>query len=368
MITALLLSVAAAAAPAPSPALVESDGWLAWQGCWRAEGDEDPTSLLCIVPEGDGARLVTLAGGAIRGEMRLTSDGRPRPFEQEGCRGTQQANWSADQQRLFVSSTMTCGEAMERKVSGIMAMRSRTSWTNIEAVTTGSTISTRVIRYVAAETDEIPVEIAAPLRANKLARETARFAATADFDLDDVREAVVHADESAVTTWLTEMDQPLDLTGKKLVALADDGVTPAVIDVLVAVSNPRYFAMATQPVRDDDYERRGRRPRGMSSCYDPWVGSMAYSYGYNSCYRYGGHFAPYGNAWDYGYGRPPVIVVRNNPNPRARATREGYSKGDSGSAAPSSSTTSSSSGSKDSSTASGSSRTSTGRTAKPRDD
>src|SRR5688572_583772 len=105
MISALLLSVVAAATPAPDL----SDGWLAWQGCWRALGDEDPSSLLCILPQGDGARLIDVARGSVQGEMRLMSDGSAQPFEQEGCKGTQQAVWSRDQQRLFVSSTMTCG-------------------------------------------------------------------------------------------------------------------------------------------------------------------------------------------------------------------------------------------------------------------
>lgn len=363
MITALLISVVAATTPAPA-----SDGWLAWQGCWRALGDDDPTSLLCVVPEGEGARLVTVVNGRIEGEMRIVSDGRAHPFEQEGCKGTQQAVWSADQQRLFVSSDMTCGETMKRTVNGIMTMRSRTGWTNVEAVTTGTQTSTRAVRYVAVETNDVPDQIAAALQANKLARETARFSATAQIDLADVQEAVTRSTDATVTTWLTELNQPFDLTGRKLVELADAGVSPEVIDVLVAVSNPQYFAMAS---RDDDdrYDRGNRHMRG-SSCYDPfydpWMG-MGYTYGYNRCYRYGGHFAPYGSGWDYGYGRPPVIVIRNPQNPKARVTRDGYSKGSTGSATPSSSTTTTSSGSKDSGSSSSGSSGSTGRTAKPRD-
>src|SRR5688572_18706043 len=99
MITALLISVVAATTPAPV-----SDGWLAWQGCWRALGDDDPTSLLCVVPDGANARFVTVVNGRIESEMRIVSDRRAHPFELEGCKGTQQAVWSADQQRLFVSS------------------------------------------------------------------------------------------------------------------------------------------------------------------------------------------------------------------------------------------------------------------------
>ena len=369
MINALLLSFAAAAAPAPS------SGWLAWEGCWRALGEENSSSLLCIVAEGNGARLITVVNGAAQEEMRVISDGIARPFSQEGCQGTQQAQWSADGQRLFVNSDMICGQTVRRAVSGIMTMQSRTGWTNVEAVTAGTQTSTRVIRYIAVETSEIPESIAAPLRANRLARETARYSATAQIDLADVKEAASRTSEAAVTTWLTAMNQPFDLTGKELIGLADEGVSPAVIDVLVAVSNPQYFAVAAADRDDDRYDRRTRRARAGNSCYDPfydpYFGSMSYGYGYHDCYRYGGgHFAPYGNRWDYGYGRPPIIVIRNPANPNAKVTRQGYRKnGSSDSATPSSSTTSSgktsTSGSKDSSS---SGKTSTGRTAKPRDD
>lgn len=380
MFTALLFSVVTAASPSPA-----SDGWLAWQGCWRALGDDDPTSLLCIVPDGAGARLVTVVNGTMRGEMRLVSDGTAHPFELEGCKGTQKAVWSADQQRLFVTSDMTCGEATRRSVNGIMTMQSRTSWINVEAVTSGAQVSTRAVRYVAVDSEDVPAAIAAPLRENKLAREAARFSATARIDLGDVEEAVTRVNDAVVTTWLTELNYPFDLNGAKLVALADAGVSPAVIDVLVAVSNPQYFAMAPLADRtdrddDDHFDRRSGRTRGISSCYDPFYEpwGASYNYGYNQCYRYGGHFASYGSGWNYGYGSPPVIVIRNpERNPNARVTRNGYTRGsDAGSAAQSPTNTSSgtgstggtgttSSGSNDAGSSGGSSGS--GRTAKPRD-
>lgn len=375
MFTALLFSVVTAASPAPA-----SDSWLAWQGCWRALGDDDPTRLLCIVPDGAGARLVTVVNGTMSGEMRLVSDGSARPFEQEGCRGTQKAEWSADQQRLFVMSDLTCGEAMRRSVHGIMTMQSRTGWINVEAVTSGAQVSTRAVRYAAVELEDVPAAIAVALRENKLARETARFSATARIDLGDVEEAVTRVNDTVITAWLTELNQPFDLTGTKLVALADAGVSPAIIDVLVAVSNPEYFAMAPLADRNDDdrFEDRTHRARGISSCYDPFYEpwGASYNYGYNRCYRYGGHFAPYGSGWNYGYGSPPVVVViRNSENPKARVTRNGYTRGsDSGSAtrSPTNSTGSTATTSTTGTTSSGSSdsgggSSGTGRTAKPRD-
>ncbi|MGQ0814013.1 MAG: hypothetical protein ACT4O1_06060 [Gemmatimonadota bacterium] len=377
MITTLLLSViTAAGVTAP----VSSDGaWLAWQGCWRAVEDAENT-LVCIVPDGAGARMVRYVGGAVESETRIIADGVARPFSDEGCTGTQQARWSEDEQRLFLLSDMTCGERTQRKVSGVMAILG-TEWLNVQAITSGENTSTRSARYAAANENGIPKDIARSLRANRLARETARSAAGSLIDLADVQEAVaaIHAD--AVMAWLTEAGQAFDLTGKKLVSLADAGVPASVIDVLVAVSNPEHFAVRTRTERVDD---RGRRTYGYDPChtrpYDPWMGPIGYShdYGYNRCYRYGRSFSPWGYGSGWGYHGAPVIVVRNptTPNPSARVTRKGYSSGNSSSSStarenspspkPTGSTTSTKGSNGSDSGGSSSSGSSTGRTAKPR--
>src|SRR5688500_6412613 len=98
MITALLLGVLTASAAAPAQS---DDAWLAWQGCWRATTDGDD-NVVCIVAEGAGVRMITLAAGLTKSEVTVTADGVARPISQEGCSGTQQASWSQDKQRLFM--------------------------------------------------------------------------------------------------------------------------------------------------------------------------------------------------------------------------------------------------------------------------
>ncbi|MGQ0560814.1 MAG: hypothetical protein ACT443_02955 [Gemmatimonadota bacterium] len=370
MISALMFSALTAL---PLPQLDLDDGWLAWQGCWRASGDQ-MGSMVCIVPAGAGVRMRTIAKGVTTSEVTLVADGVARPIAREGCTGTQQARWSDDRQRLFLRSQMTCGESMQRTVDGIMAMQTG-AWLSVQAVTSGSNTTTHVERFTEADPASMPAEIAASLSANRLARETARWAAGAWVDLADIREAVAETDVTAVTSWLTALNQTFDLTGEKLVQLADAGVPPAVIDVLVAVSNPEHFAVKTPRARVADDER----PFYGSSCYgsrDPWLGPMGYySYGYDQCYYgYSRGYSPFGfNRWGWGYSTP-VVVVREpvTRNPSARVTRNGYTKGgSSGSSIPRDNSTVSRPSSGGSSTGSassgGSSGSSTGRTAKPRD-
>ncbi|HEX6558553.1 MAG TPA: hypothetical protein VF021_03805, partial [Longimicrobiales bacterium] len=295
-----LLTIGAAAALAAAPRPAVQDGWLAFQGCWRAVGDA-PGHMLCIVPEGNGARMIELIGANVQSETRLISDGAPRTVTREGCTGTEQARWSADQQRLFTVADMRCGENMRRKMTGLMAMKSGNEWLSVEAVGMSGQAVARTRHYVSVASADVPSTVAASLTGNALASETARYAASEPVDLADVSEATRAVAEQVVVDWLTELEQPFDLSGRKLISLADAGVPASVIDVLVAVSNPEHFAVrSANRIEDEPY-----RGRGVGRVYDPCYGysragwyapiglgwSYAYPYGYN-----------YGSRYGYGYG------------------------------------------------------------------
>src|SRR5688572_25151839 len=98
LVSTLLAMAFAGAAQAAQP----DDAWLAWVGCWRAEGDSSERSI-CIVPDGDGVRMITLNAGRIESESRIVANGQPRTISQEGCTGTETARWSNDRQRVFLN-------------------------------------------------------------------------------------------------------------------------------------------------------------------------------------------------------------------------------------------------------------------------
>jgi hypothetical protein len=388
-----LLVLFSAALSAASPRVAADDGWLAFQGCWHAEGDAADRAV-CVLPDAEGARLINVIGNAIQSETRIIADGKAREINQEGCRGTQQAHWSKDRQRVLLSADMTCGEQTRRKVTGIMSMHSAMQWLSVEAVSSGAEqMYTRTKSYSEMDSSKMPESIRNALRANRLASETARYSAIALLDLEDVQEATRAAGEDAVVEWITAVNQTFDLNGKRLLALADAGVPASVIEALVAVSNPQYFAVQTVSDRDD-YRGRGRGPRDpcLSFTNDYWGIGYGFPYNYDR-YRYSSrgyydsctgrpYYTPWGYYDPYGWrGRgTTVIIVRGdgdgdgssgNAAPNARVTRKGYSAGRPSSDTPPSTTSSTtrttSSGTNSGDASAGSSSSGSTRTAKPKD-
>lgn len=345
-VLALILANVAVAASAARPQTLRTapdEAWLAWVGCWRADGDASD-NMLCIVPDGAGVRMMTMAGRTVRSESRIVANNQPAAVNEAGCSGTETARWSADQERVFISAELKCGERLTRRMSGVFAMLA-THWVNVQSVSSGGATDTRTIRYVAVNSTDLPDAVAQALRNNRLARETARDAAAAPLDLTDVREAVTFADASTVEAWLTAVNQGFDLNGKKLVQLAKAGVPASVIDVMVALSNPGHFAVRERLASEN--EGRTRRGRGRGRGSDPCWGD-SYGYGGRSLYdpfdyRHGYHdgcggggsgyypgYGGYGGGYGGGYYGPTVIVIErsgSDDSSSGKVTREGYTKG-----------------------------------------
>lgn len=350
-------------------AAAPDDAWLAWVGCWRAEGDSSERSL-CIVPDGDGVRMITLNGGRVESESRIVANGQPRTITQEGCTGSETAVWSADRKRVFLNADMSCGNNVARKVSGVFVMLPGAQWASVQSIQTAEQKRLHTVRYVEATPGNLPDDITRTFRDNRLARETVRLGATAALDFDDVKEAVKRVDVTVVEGWLTTTGQEFDLDARALIELADAGVPPSVIDVIVAISNPGRFAVREE--RASNREGVRRRPAGCydsywSDPYDPFFYRGSY-YGYNSCRGPVGYPGGY---WGGGYWGPSIIVIDRPSRSRGRVTRDGY-KGPRDTSTPASTTStparnpSGSAGSSGDSSSSGSSD-SGGRKAKPRD-
>ena len=226
LVTALFAFLAPAAQAAEA-----DDAWLAWVGCWRAEGDSSERSL-CIVPDGDGVRLITLNAGRVESESRIIADGKPRTLTQEGCTGTETSRWSADRQRVFLNADLNCGNNVMRHMSGVFAVLPGSQWASVQSVATGDAKRLHTVRYVEAALTNLPDEIARTFRDNRLARETMRLSASSNLDLNDVKEAVSHLDVTVVEGWLTTIGQEFDLDARTLIDLADAGVSTVLVSIV----------------------------------------------------------------------------------------------------------------------------------------
>ena len=268
---ALIAGVLFPAAPAAHASPPTTDArWLPWIGCWIPSGATDDAApsvagvqRVCVTPaEGsDGVDVVSLADGRIASRIRIEASGERRPLSRVGCTGWESARWSADAERLYLRSELTCAGNITRTSSGIIAIASPSDWVDVQVVSVGDQRSTRILRYRSVlDTSTIAREIAASVRDRELARQASRLAAASSPTIADVVEASREVDASVVEAWLLQRMPRLAIDGRKLTQLADARVPGSVIDLVVALATPERFGdrLAT---RGYTFLRIDARPR-----------------------------------------------------------------------------------------------------------
>ena len=420
------LLIASAATVTPARAQVPDARWQPWLGCWSQVSETRPAGaemgakgMVCVVPAqtGDGVEVAVMADGKLlRSEIIAATNGRVQKTI-ESCPGWETVVWSADGRRLLTRSEVRCAQTAV-KSSSIFSISSEGEWIEVRGALVGVNSTVSVVRYgpAAFALKRVATEVGGVAQPFTLVSEVgvasryARLAAGDRVDADAVLEVTKHVDSPVAEAWLNELQQGFDLDAKELVRIADAGMPPNVIDLMVALSNPQEFAVRrnAEVGQNVNLVRRGTGGasagygRRYGSVYDCGYGFMPSMYGYygDPCYPgyygygtygYGGYYG-YGSGYPYGYngyggyyyGTRPLIIVPQGTytgEPRGQAvkgagyTRRGgsggtpatsvrpQSSGTSRDAAPSSG---SSTGSSSSSGSTGSSGGDGGRTAKPR--
>ena len=352
---ALLL---AAAAPVRAQQAGTDPRWQAWLGCWepvsgpvKAAGDTTPAPLVCVIPAAGsaGVDVAAISAGKLVTRERVEA-GEPRAVTREGCTGTERARFAASGARVFLTAEYTCPGDLKRTTSEVMAITPDGDWLDVRAAAArGLPEGVRVVRYRAARAAAaVPSDLAWALPGNGMAVSTAREAAGAPVEPSDVVEASHALAPAVVEAWLVEDGEGFALDARTLLRLQAEGVPARVIDVMVALSYPRVFAIDVashsgqrRPPEAGVYAERPPYPMGYSpfGCYSPWAwdcyapyGWVYYSPYFSSPY---GYYNPYG-MWS-GYGWYPsggVIVVSGGGGQTARHGRmvvgRGYEAGSSG--------------------------------------
>ena len=303
--------------------------WQAWAGCWTSAGTGEAygssqfaAPIVCVIPtsNSDVVEVATIADGKIGKRDTIDASGIAKAIHTKDCDGSQVARWSADERRVYLSSSTTCF-GIPSKVSSILAMSEKGEWLDIRGVNAGDGESVRVARYRdIGLPSSVPAEITDVLRARGGSPTGARIAAGATIGTTAVTEASKAADEAVVEAWLLERGQRFALNANSLIALSDAGLPSRITDAMVAVSNPNAFNLArVEPTNRDasgEELRYGRRIPVYLDPYDPW--GYGYSpYGYSRYGQYGyGYGSPYGYG-GYGYygGYSGPIIVVTNPSP-----------------------------------------------------
>jgi uncharacterized membrane protein YgcG len=321
--------------------------WQAWIGCWAPAPDASGrteiggASRVCVVPSqpASAVEIVTVANGTVLDRARIDADGAPHTVSRDGCAGTESARWGDAGTRLYLSSELQCGGNVARSGRGVLSFTQRYEWLDVRGMRSKDASGVAARRYL--PTDDatgVPADIRALAPARSAATNNAILAAAAPMTIGDIAEVGTAVDSGVAATWLMERTQgvKLSISGDQLASLADQGVPPAVIDIVVAIAHPDVFAL--NPASRDVMARdQGRRTAG-TSAYDmygrgvygspyywgspfgyygwmpsaygmyPYVGGYYGAYGYGYPYGYGyGYGSPYYGA--YYPGTQPIVVV-----------------------------------------------------------
>jgi hypothetical protein len=234
--------------------------WSRWTGCWELvtensrEGVPGPTAgrreprtpardatqpQVCVEtsPNG-GATFSTKVGTQTPIVQTVVPDGTDRPVTEDGCTGTQRAEWSADGLRLYARAELTCkADQGIRRVSGLALIGPDGRWTDVQSVDVSGRESFRVRRY---------------RRATGSVAAMPTVSGTA-LTLEDVKEASAKVSPRALEAALVETRASFDLTSKSLLDLSDASVPASVVDLIVALSYPDRFIIERTASVDRGY-------------------------------------------------------------------------------------------------------------------
>ena len=282
--------------------------WNPYLGCWRIVqenlGDQSvPTAaglMVCVQPSGRaGVTVTTTVDGKNVLEQTIVADGSSQPVSQADCKGTQKSEWSRDGERLFTRVELDCAGRPTRVVSGITQL-ARGHWIDAQATLIDGDHDVRLRRY---QRTSDQYGAAAP--------------SGAPMSVEDVIEASKKVLAPALEASLVEAGGKFSLDSRTLKQLADAGVSPAVIDLMVAQAYPDRFQVDRPSTYPPAPGYAGGNTSGGSSTtiitgsaayphpmYDPFYSSYYYYSPFAYPYSWGSSYYPYRYNYGYGYGYP----------------------------------------------------------------
>ena len=308
--TLALLSSAPALAQ-DSPAGFDSR-WTPYLGCWTIVQDQRGQSapvpagtMVCVRPSGRfGVAITTTVDGKNVLEQTIVADGSAQPLSQGDCSGTQTSDWSRDGERLFTRVELDCANRPKRAVSGITLLANG-QWVDAQATVIDGNSDVRLRRY----------------RRSSDQYTGPAGMTTAPLSIEDIIEASAKVQSEALEAALDEANARLTLNSRVLKQLADNGVSPNVIDLLVAQAYPEKFQVDRGYPMASSSSYGGYSGSSMMGSSSIYMGSTMYPTPmydpfYSSYYYYSPFAYPYywGPSYSYRYGSPYYRNYYNNYN------------------------------------------------------
>lgn len=347
-----------------------------WVGCWKTVGTTESVidggqssvpSRACVLPSttiAGSVDLVLLSGARELSRTALPLPGRATDKRVDECRGTETAEWAADDTRLILKAELTCDRGIRRVETGLMSIAPTGEWLQLQSLEVGKNVATTVARLRYEGDSAAPGDLG-----TQRSSASQRMAVGGALTLAQVVDVSTRVPAGLAEAWLAETGLRFDLDAKALVAVADAGTPPSVIDMMIAMANPKAFslmpndalaqrmgqpgALIAEVPRNASSARRSRcgdfddfcyGPGGMGAwglgwqygmapwgAFDPWGLRYGYSafgpLGYNGMFGYG---------WGPGvyWGNRPIVIVNRPPGdgsvggggvsaPRGRAVNGG---------------------------------------------
>ena len=386
-----LAALTFAVAVHPVAAQTAPTRWQPWLGCWAPASSGESNiilrngpqtsvgsvagangGMLCVVPAPDdnAVDLVTVNNNRVVHRERVIASASQIARTRDNCPGWESATWSADNHRVLLRSEFVCGSNAKVSGSGIFAISADGDFVQIQGTKVGANSSSRVVRYQStgfeiamtpgASLNDSSAVTLQPVTAT-FSISTTRTVAAQPLTPSAIAEVSKSVETPVAIAWLNEIGQRYNVDSKQLVALSNAGVSPAVLDMMVALSYPEKFEVR----RNDGVGGGGGgvparvtgntvRDRDAGSSWDCGYGSRMMPFGYygDSCcpgyaYGYDPYYASYGygrygygyNPYNYYYGYQPVVIVpsgsggsSDSPATRGRAVKGGgYTAGSDGS-------------------------------------
>lgn len=334
----VMFALAAAALPAraqSSQAARLDPRWTPWLGCWAADSSAAgagarQSNVSCVIPlsGSSGVEQVAISRGRITERRRLVADDRPLPFDENGCKGTRTAEWSANGRRVYTRASYTCNIGLVGTSNSVLSLTQSGDWLETETVHAGQGSIEHVDHWRDVGVPAgVPADVAAALESRRLAVRTARASAAVPLSASDVMDALQHADSSTVREWILASGQRFSLSGDDVAALVRANVPRGVLQAMVAWA-PQPGAATTPGYDQDAYlKATSGYPAGSSVVVveppqNPSPGPM-YCTGF-TCYpanQYsafnGYEYAPYIAPPFYPYAFVAPIIVTHRRSPQA---------------------------------------------------
>ena len=308
--------------PATAPATKVDSRWSPYLGCWRVAQEQVgqeavPVAaglMVCVQPSGrSGVTITTTFENKNVLEQTIEADGTQQPLAQGDCQGTQTSEWSRDGERLFTRVELHCAGRPARTVSGITQMV-KGHWVEAQATVIDGASDVRLRRF---RRMGAPAAAAAPPAGGAMS-------------VEDVIEASKKVLSPVVEAALVEAGGRFQLNSRALQQLADAGVSPNVIDLMVAQTYPDRFEIdrpLDQPSSasaGSSYGTTSGTTYGTSSMsvmmgfggypypyYDPYFNSYYYYSPFAYPYYWGTGYYPFRYGYGYRYGYPTYLYNNN---------------------------------------------------------